>query len=144
MKRLLASALLAATALTAGPAAAWDYCLAVTCGDCTTTPDPQQLRLNINWETNAFLGVVEADDGSWGHPAAGKIIGSKIVFARYNRTDSKQYLYIINMDTFTGTRMQAAYRRSTDADTGEQVENVAYQAGSSREAALTLASCPAE
>lgn len=144
MKRLLASALLAATALSAGPAAAWDYCLAVTCDDCTTTPDPQQLRLDINWETNAFHGIVEADDGSWGHPAVGKIIGDKIIFARYKYAENKQYLYIINLGTFTGTRMQAAYHRTTDSDTGEQVEEVAYESGSSREATLSLASCPTE
>lgn len=144
MKNLISSALLAATALTTGPAAAWDYCLDITCGDCTTTPDPQQLRLNINWDTNAFLGIVQADDGSWGVPAAGKIIGDKIIFARYNRGDSKQYLYIIDSATFNGTRMQAAYKRITDDTSGEQSEVVAFQRGDTRSTTLALGSCPAE
>lgn len=143
MKKLLASAALAGASLIAGPAAAidWDYCLDIQCDACTSMT-PQQLRMNINWSNRAFQGIVQATDGSWGHPANGKIVDQKVIFARYNRTDSKQYLYIIDMGTLSGTRMQTSYRRYTDDTSGEQVVSVPFEAGSAVDTSLTLGTCP--
>ena len=143
MKKAISSVLLAGAAFAATPAsAAWEYCLDIICDDCTTTPDPQQLRVNVNWETNSFRGIVQANDGSWGVPAVGKIMGDKIVFARYNRGDAKQYLYVLDANTFSGKRMQAAYKRVTDDTSGEQSEMVAFSGGDARSGSLSLSTCP--
>lgn len=139
MKKIILTLVLF-TVLNIQPLMAWDFCFDMGCSECTDYT-PQQLRANYFAENGLIVGIVQADDDSFGRIASGIVANGHIYFSRPRNTPAKIYAYDIDLTTFDGIDTVMGTRTNLNYGYTEEVE---FAMGSLKQVNLTLVQCPKE
>ncbi len=122
------------------PAFAWNICFNMECSDCSDSYTPQQLRMEFNGANSSFVGIVQANDDSFGRIAVGGIRSDgHVVFVRPRNKATYVYAYDIDLNTFNGVDTITGTR--TELNYG-YTEGVNFSIGNTNQTSLFLTQCP--